>query len=465
MTNPRIPGLMLALAASIAMIGCGKEEPPPPPPAPAPVAPPPKPEVTVTLGHVAPLSGALAHLGKDNENAALLAIDDLNAQKLEIGGAIVTFALQSEDDQGSPDQAPVVAQKLVEQKVSGVIGHLSSGTTIPASKVYFEAALPQVSGSSSNPLYTQQGYSTAFRTIANDVQQAKALVEFAQKLGAQKIVVVDDSNVAGLGQADEFRKAAAELGLKVVASHSVAPDETDFKAVLNKIKAKKPDLILFTGMDVQAGPFLQQMQAAKLKASFLTPDGACTPETIKLAGEAAEGQYCSLPGLPLDKMPKGPDFKARYATKYNQEVQLYAPYVYDAVMVVADAMQRANSVEPAQYLAELPKTRYAGVSASIEFDEKGDLKDGAISLYQVKEGKWEYLETIGAAPAPLEAPAAEPAPAEAGAPAVAPTEPVDAAAAAAQAPAPAAGAAPVTPADSATAPAAPVPAAAPAPAR
>ena len=449
MTTSRFPGIMLALAAAVAVIACGKEEPPPPPP--APVAPPPKPEITVNLGHAAPLSGPLAHLGKDNENGALLAIDDLNAQKLEIGGALVTFKLQSEDDQGDATQAAAVAQKLVDAKVNGVIGHLNSGATLAAAKIYFDAGIPQVTGASSNPAFTQQGFNTAFRVFANDVQQAKALAEFVAKEGIKKVAIVDDHSTYGQGLAEEFKKALDEAGgIKVVASESLADGASDFKALLNKLKGKKPDLVFFAGMDAQAGPFAKQMKERGLKSRFLTGDGGCTPEFINLAGEAAEGQYCSLPGQPLDKMPKGPDFKAKYSAKYNQDIQLYAPYVYDAVMVVADAMKRANSVEPGKYLAELPKTHYQGVTARIAFDEKGDLKDGAISLYQVKEGKWEYLETFGAAEPEAEAPPPVPAAPAAQAPAGGATP-------AGVAPAPAA--APTAPAP------APAPAAAPAPAR
>ncbi len=450
MTTSRFPGIMLALAAAVTLMGCGKEEPPPPPPAPAPVAPPPKPEITVNLGHVAPMTGPQAHLGKDNENGALLAIEDLNAQKLEIGGAIVTFKLLSEDDQADPKQGTVVAQKLVDEKVSGVIGHLNSGTTIPASKIYFDAGIPQVSGASTNPTYTLQGFNTAFRVFANDVQQGKALGEFAAKQGIKKVAIVDDRTAYGQGLADEFKKAAEAAGIKVVTTEYTTDKATDFKAILTKIKSKKPDLVFFGGMDAQAGPMAKQMKELGLKTKFLTGDGGCTPEFIKLGGEATEGQFCSLPGLPVDNMPKGPDFKAKYTAKYSQEIQLYAPYVYDAVMVVADAMKRANSVEPAKYLAELPKTSYQGVTASIQFDEHGDLKDGAISLYQVKEGKWEYLETLGA-PAPAPAPAPE---------AAAPAAPAEAAAAApAAAPAAAApAAAPAPAAPAAAAPAAPAPA-------
>jgi len=131
---------------------------------------------------------------------------------------------------------------------------------------------------------------------------------------------------------------------------------------------------------------------------WLVGDGGYTPEFIKLAGPAAEGSYASLPGVPLDQMPGGKAFSDAFTAKYG-EIQLYAPYTYDAVMIMADAMKRANSVEPAKYLPEIAKTDYQGVTAKVMFDDKGDLKGGSISMYQVKDGKWGYIETIGGAPA------------------------------------------------------------------
>ena len=406
MQYSRISSMTLAIAAAIAVIGCAQKEEPKPAPAPAPApaaaapapTPPPAPaEITVQLGHVAPLTGPQAHLGKDNENGANLAIDDLNAKGVEIGGAKVKFVLVSEDDQADPKQGTIVAQKLVDAKVNGVIGHLNSGTTIPASKIYFDAAIPQISGSATNPKYTQQGFATAFRVMANDVQQGKVLGGYAAKQMAGKAVaVIDDRTAYGQGLADEFEKGVVAAGGKVVVREFTTDKATDFAAVLTKIKSKKADVVFYGGMDAQGGPMTKQMKSLGLKAKFLTGDGGCTPEYIKLAGAASEGQYCSLPGVPLEQMPGGKAFADAFSAKYGQ-IQLYAPYVYDAAMVMVDAMKRANSVEPAKYLPEIGKTDYQGVTAKIQFDDKGDLKGGSISLYQVKDGKWEYRETIGGA--------------------------------------------------------------------
>ena len=387
----------LSVIAAFALSACGQKEEPKPVvvPAAAPAAPVAKPEMIVKLGHVAPMTGPQAHLGKDNENGAVLAIEELNAKGMEIGGAKVKFELLAEDDQADPKQGSIVAQKLVDAKVNGVIGHLNSGTTIPASKLYADAGIPQISGSATNPKYTQQGFATAFRVMANDVQQGKVLGEFAAKQGIKTVAIVDDRSAYGQGLADEFKKAAEASGIKVVATEYTNDKATDFKAILTKIKSKKAEMVFFGGMDAQGGPMTKQMKELGIKAKFLGGDGVCTPEFMKLGGEAAEGNYCSLPGMPLEKLAKGPEFREKFSKKFGAEIQLYAPYVYDAVMVMADSMKRANSVESAKFLPEIGKTKYDGVTAMIEFDQLGDLKGGAISLYQYKSGKLEYVETMG----------------------------------------------------------------------
>lgn len=231
--------------------------------------------------------------------------------------------------------------------------------------------------------------------MANDVQQGKVLGEFAAKQGAKTVAIIDDRTAYGQGLADEFKKAAEAAGLKVVATEYTNDKATDFKAILTKIKSTKPDLVFYGGMDAQGGPLAKQMKELGLAAKFLGGDGVCTPEFIKLGGAASEGNYCSLPGMPLEKLAKGPEFKDKFTKKFGVEIQLYAPYVYDAVLVMADAMKRANSVESAKFLPEVGKTRREGVTALIEFDEFGDLKGGAISVYQYKGGKLEYVETLG----------------------------------------------------------------------
>jgi branched-chain amino acid transport system substrate-binding protein len=264
---------------------------------------------------------------------------------------VVTFDLLGEDDQADPKQGTTVAQKLIDAKVNGVVGHLNSGTTIPASKLYHDAGIPQISPSATNPKYTQQGFKTAYRVMANDEQQGKVLGDYAtHQLAAKKIAIIDDRTAYGQGVADEFEKAAKAGGATIVAREFTNDKATDFAAILTKIKSKKPDIVMYGGMDAQAGPMAQQLKKLGIKSRMLFADGGCTTEFHKLSGDAGEGHYCSLPGLPLDKMPGGPAFKEKYAKRFNVDIQLYAPYAYDAASVMIDAMKRANSVEPAKYL-------------------------------------------------------------------------------------------------------------------
>lgn len=355
--------------------------------------------ITIRLGHVAPLTGPQAHLGKDNENGARLAIDDLNAEKILIGGKVAKFELLGEDDQADPRQGTTVAQKLADAHVHAVIGHLNSGTTIPASRIYHDAGIVQVSPSATNPTYTRQGYKTAFRVFADDVQQGSVLGGFATgKLGAKKIAIIDDRTAYGQGLADEFEKAAKAAGAEVVTREYTTDKETDFAAILTKVKSTRPDLVFYGGMDTQAGPMARQLKTLGISAPMLFGDGACTVEFHKLAGEGAEGHYCSLPGVPLDQMAGGTAFRDRYKAKYNTDIQLYAPYAYDAVRVVAEAMKQVGSTETAKFLPALAALNYPGLSAQIQFDEKGDIKDGAVTLYQAKAGAWSALETMGGKP-------------------------------------------------------------------
>jgi branched-chain amino acid transport system substrate-binding protein len=357
-------------------------------------------EMIVKIGQVSPLTGPQAHLGKDNDNGARLAIDEANARSVTLGGQKVKFVLLSEDDQADPKTATIVAQKLVDAQVKGVIGHLNSGASIPASKIYHDAGIPQISPSATAIKYTDQGFKTAYRTMTNDRQQGRVLGEFlVKKMGGKRVAIVDDRTAYGQGLADEVGKAVKLSGGELVAREYTSDKATDFSAILTSIKGKNPDVLFFGGMDPQGAPMAKQMQSLGLKAKFLGGDGLQTTEFLKLAGAAAEGVTASSPGLPIDSMPGGKAFRDKFTAKYGA-IQTYAPYAYDAVTAMITAMERAGSAEPARYLAELPRIRFAGVTGEIGFDDKGDVLGGAITLYRVKAGKWEVVETTMSGSAP-----------------------------------------------------------------
>ncbi len=392
----KVKSTLTVLAAATLLVACGKKEEAAPAAAPAAAAPV---ATVVKIGHVGPTSGAIAHLGKDNENGARMAIEELNAAGVMIDGKKVTLELLAEDDAADPKQGTAVAQKLADSKVAGVIGHLNSGTTIPASKIYSDAGIPQISPSATNPTYTRQGFKTAFRLVADDAQLGGTLGKYAVgTLKGKSIAVIDDRTAYGQVVAEEFTKAVEAAGGKVVAKEFTTDKATDFNSILTTIKGKKPDVVFFGGMDAVAGPMLKQMKSLGIKAKFMGGDGICSTELVKLGGDAiADDQvYCAEAGGVEGEAKAGMDeFKAKFKTKFNADVQVYAPYVYDSVKIMVAAMVKAKSSDPAKYLPVLAATTdYKGVTGPITFDEKGDIKNGALTLKTVRAGKLETLAVI-----------------------------------------------------------------------
>ena len=342
----------------------------------------------VKIGFASPLTGGQASYGKDNQNGAQMAIDELNSTEQKIGGKTVKFALMAEDDQADPKMGPLIAQKLVDARVSGVVGHFNSGVTIPASSVYSNAGIPQLSVST-NVQYTMQGYKTAFRLMADDGKQGKALGEYAVKtLKLKRLAVVDDATAYGQGLADEFERAVKASGGEVVKREHTNDKAVEFSALLTSIKAQKPDAIFFGGYDQQAAPMARQMKALGMDIKLMGGETMNSAKFIELAGPAAEGHIASTPGAALDSRPGGKAFADKYKARYNQEIGLYTPYFYDGVMLIAAAMKAANSTDPAKYLPVLAKIKYDGITANIAFDDKGDLTQGLLTIFEVKNGKW-----------------------------------------------------------------------------
>jgi branched-chain amino acid transport system substrate-binding protein len=329
---------------------------------------------------------------------ARMAIEELNTKGIKLGGQAVKFELLSEDDGGDPKQGTAAAQKLADAKVAGVIGHLNSGTTIPASKIYSDAGIPQISPSATNPKYTQQGFKTAFRVVANDSQLGGTLGRYAVKdLNAKAIAIVDDRTAYGQGVADEFRKAAVSAGGKVVGREFTTDKATDFNAILTKLKGTNPDLVFFGGMDAVAGPMLRQLKQLGMNVKYLGGDGICSPKLAELAGGSmSDGQVvcAEAGGITPDKEADMKAWRDKFRSKYNADVQIYAPYVYDATMTLVAAMQKADSADPKKYLPVLAKITHEGVTGSISFDNKGDIKGGNLTLFTYKGGKRDQIAVV-----------------------------------------------------------------------
>lgn len=406
--------IALAVAVALGVAACGKEEPKPAPKVEAPAG------VTVTIAHAGPLTGSIAHLGKDDENGVALAIAQANGKKLTIDGKPVTFKMVSEDDQADPKTGATVAQKLVDAKVAAVVGHLNSGVTIPASEIYTKAGIPVISGSATNPTLTERGLKGVFRTVGRDDQQGPAIAAYiAGEMKAKKVAIVDDKTAYGEGLANEVEKFLKGAKVAVVSRERTTDKETDFKAILTKIKAKNPDVIFHGGMDATGGPMLKQARELGIKSAFSFGDGACTNEMAKLAGAAAEGLICSQAGLPAEAASA--EFKTAFTAKFG-EIKQYAPYFYDATLAVIEAMKKANSVDPAKFTPEMYNVSFTGATGKVEFDAKGDRKEAEITIFRLKDGAIKPLAVVkNGVSTPFAAPAA-PAPA-AGAPAMPPAAP------------------------------------------
>ena len=386
------PGFAAVLLA-LALGACGKKDEAAPAPgaaAPAPAAPA---AVTVKIGHAAPLTGSIAHLGKDNENGVALAVAEANARGVTIGGQKITFEMLSEDDEGKPDKGPIIAQKFADAKVAGVVGHLNSGVTIPASSVYNQAGIPMISGSATNPQLTEQGFAVTFRTVGRDDQQGPAVASYLVSETKPKVVaVIDDATSYGEGLANEVEKTLKAAGVTVLPREKGTDKQADWKAVLTKLRGKKPDAVFFGGMDAAAGPLLKQGRELGMKAVFAFGDGACSDKMKELAGDAAEGLVCSQAGIPAQASSKA--FLDAYKGKFGSDPIIYAPFTYDATNLIIAAMEKAGSTDPAKFLPALKAISHEGASGRIEFDAKGDRKDAEMTIFTQKGAKLEPVAVI-----------------------------------------------------------------------
>ena len=392
MTNIKLAASAVALA--VALVGCGDKKPAADKSAENKGAPAASAGgAEVKIGHVAPLTGGIAHLGKDNENGARLAVEEANAAGVKLDGKDVKFTLVAEDDQADPKVGTTVAQKLVDAKVVGVVGHLNSGTSIPASPIYNQAGVPVISGSATNPKLTEQGFKNQFRVVGRDDQQGPAIASYIESERKPKVVaVIDDATAYGEGIANEVEKTLKAAQIQVLPREKGTDKTTDWKAILTKLRGRNPDAVFYGGMDATGGPLLKQGKELGMKAVFSFGDGACTDKMKELAGDAAEGLLCSQAGIPAQAASK--KFLEAYKKKFNQDPILYAPFTYDAANLLIDAMKKANSSDPKKYLPELQKISFTGSTGQISFDDKGDRKDAEMTIFTMKKGKIEPIAVI-----------------------------------------------------------------------
>ncbi|WP_233854347.1 branched-chain amino acid ABC transporter substrate-binding protein [Paraburkholderia sp. HD33-4] len=350
----------------------------------------------VKIGFVGPLTGPVARVGKDLQNGAQLAIDEANAKHPMIGGKPVKYVLDVQDDQADPRIAIQVAQKLVDDGVVGVIGHYNSGCSIPASAVYHTANVAMITPGSTNPALTAQGFPNVFRTMGHDGVGGVIAGEFAvQQLKAKRIGIIDDRTAFGQGLADAFEKGAKQANGNIVDREFTNDKAVDLRAILTSLKQKNVDLIFFGGLDEQGAMLVKQMRSLGMPAQLFGAGALKSNAFLQIAGNAGEGTRDLEPGPALDKLPAAQEFGKRYKARFNQDVELYAPFAYDAALAMIQAIQDADSLDRAKIVAAFPKVNVTGVTGKIAFDPHGDLIKPPYTLFEVQQGQWKSQRTVG----------------------------------------------------------------------
>jgi branched-chain amino acid transport system substrate-binding protein len=359
--------MVAAMLALFALAGCNRQ-------------------VDVRIGVAAPMSGTLAQYGKDIVNGAQIAVDELNGDHFLIDGKPARFQLVVEDDQASPEAGQDAARRLIKAGVSAVFGHFNSGVTIAAAPLYSQAGIPQLSVST-NPKYTRMGLETAFRLTADDIEQGATLGRLiGTKLGAKSVFMTDDGTLFGAGLAEEVKKVLGAAG--VSPPHEGIDAATDFAAVARKIRESNADVVFFGGDEAVGLPLLKAIRAAQIDAKFVVADAMCDPSTIRNAGGLADNNYyCTVPGVPPSWLSAGIGFSDMYKARFGTPGP-YAMLAYDGIHVLAQAMQEANSTRPDQYLPVMKRTAFDGkIQGTVEFDDKGDIRDGTVVVYQSISGE------------------------------------------------------------------------------
>jgi branched-chain amino acid transport system substrate-binding protein len=344
-------------------------------------------QVTVKVGVVAPMSGPLAQYGKDIANGAQIAVDELNADHFMIKGKRARFELVVEDDKASPDEGRLAAKRLIDADVAAVFGHFNSGVSIAAAPLYAEAGIPQLSVST-NPKYTRMGLKTAFRITADDIQQGATIARLmSEKLRTRSLYLVDDKTTFGVGIADEVDRGIKNRSIQALRA-SVDPKSGDFDGLAQKIHDAHADAVFFGGDEAAGLPLLKALRKTGSTARFVVADAMCDASTVKGAkGDADRNYYCTIAGVPPSWLSSGIGFTELYKAKFGTP-GAYSTLSYDGVHILAQAMQQAGSTKPSDIVPVLAKGSFSGkIQGSIEFDAKGDIKEGTVVIYQSVGGE------------------------------------------------------------------------------
>ncbi|KAF0208759.1 MAG: branched-chain amino acid ABC transporter substrate-binding protein [Actinomycetota bacterium] len=356
----------------------------------------------VVIGIGAPLSDGAVALGKGMVRGTVLAVKQANASQ-ELKDLGLTIATVEGDDKGDPTTGGSVATQFTSNpNLVGVMGHLNSGVTRVAVKIYNQAGIVQVSPANTAVDLTEMGMKNYFRVCTVDSVQGPAAADYAFKVAGKKVAfVVDDATVYGTGLADEWAKQFAADGGKVAGREKTTDKDTDFKALVTLIKSSGAEIVYYGGIYNSAALLSKQMKEGGVSIPLMGGDGIYDPEFIKLAGAAnAKGDFCTSVGLPIDQLPKGQEFQAAFKAEFPSEaIAAYDAYSYDAANVIIKAIvqvakdlgaDKLTTTEgKAAIVAAVAKSSFEGVTGKVEFDAKGDTTNKAITVYTVgADGTW-----------------------------------------------------------------------------
>jgi branched-chain amino acid transport system substrate-binding protein len=342
---------------------------------------------TIKIATQSPLSGELAALGEGIKLGTQLAVEQLKGplEKQGFRVDVVPF-----DDQAKPEVGVANARNIIADKeVLVVIGHFNSGVAIPASEVYKEVGLAMVSPANTNPLVTDRGLSNVFRVCGRDDVQGAVAAEFAAKeLKAKSIYIVHNKNQYGQGIAEFVQATAKKLGMQVLGFEGTE-ERANFDPILTPIRAKNPDVIFFGGEYPQAAPMFRQAREKGIKSQFMGPDGLDSTELLKLGGEALAGMHFTTVAGGVKEYPKAKEFAESYRQKFGKDPEPFAAQAYDATAIALKALEavvkETGGKMPAResVARAVRKTKYSGLTGTVEFDAKGDPKKATYLIYRV----------------------------------------------------------------------------------
>jgi branched-chain amino acid transport system substrate-binding protein len=345
-------------------------------------------EDVLKIGLAGVQTGKDGNIGSTMINGSEMAIEEWNAKGGVLGKKIVAV---SRDDEGTPDKAVAVAQELVAEGVVAVIGHFNSGCSLPASSIYQQNHLLQLTPASTNPKITEQGFPYLFRNVGRDDQQGPVGAHYAyEKVGARTVAVLHNKTAYGQGLADEFKKTFESLGGKVVSYSGIGEDELDFRANIAGFKQAKADGIFWGGMYNQAGPLVNQLREGGMSTPVFGGEGVIVQDFINTTGKNATNVFLTF-GADYKKLPGAQPFLDKYRAKFGPEGP-YSVYGYDAVNIVLSAIEEAKTTDPEAVSAVMKRRTFHTSFGDQEFDAKGDLKTAGFVIWTVKDNGFVTVE-------------------------------------------------------------------------